>query len=80
MSSPEVIEDLLPAVQAGRVLLIGEFPGTNEYPALIADLVVNVVADSQPIVVGLEVPFNEPLDGETRPLPTAAAAWRWRNW
>ena len=29
-----------------------------------ADLVVNVLADSQPIVVGLEVPFNEPLDGE----------------
>ncbi len=64
MSSPEVIEDLLPAVQPGRVLLIAELPGTNEFPQLIADLVVNVLADSQPIVVGLEVPFNEPLDGE----------------
>lgn len=64
MSSPEVIEDLIPAVQAGRVLLIGEVPGTNEFPLLISDLVVNVLADSQPVVVGLEVPFTEPLDGE----------------
>ncbi len=64
MTPIDVIDDLLPVLQRGQVLMVGEIPGTREFPQLIADLVVNVALDGQPVVVGLEVPFNEPLDGE----------------
>ncbi len=45
------------------VLLIGEIHGTREFPELVAHLVTQVVSAGGSVVVGLEVPFNEPLDG-----------------
>jgi hypothetical protein len=60
----EVVDDLLPVLRRDQVLFIGEIPGTQEFPQLVADLAVSVVLDGQPLVVGLEVPFNERLDGE----------------
>lgn len=64
MTPIEIIDDLLPVLTQDRVLFIGEVPGTQEFPELIADLAVNVVSAGQPLVVGLEVPFNERLDGD----------------
>ncbi len=64
MTSLELIDDLLPVLRPDQVLFIGEIPGTNEFPLLIADLVLHAVSAGQPVVVGLEVPFNEALDGE----------------
>ena len=64
MTAVGTLDDLLPVLVRGQVLFVGEVPGTREFPQLIADLVINTAIDGQPIVVGLEVPFNEPLDGE----------------
>ncbi len=64
MTTIETVDDLLPVLQRDQILFIGEIPGTREFPRLIADLAVNVVLEGQPLVVGLEVPFNESLDGE----------------
>lgn len=64
MTPPTVLEDLLPLLGRGRVVLVGEIPGTRQFPELIADLAIVLAAESQATVVGLEVPFNEPLDGE----------------
>lgn len=64
MTPLAVLEDLLPVLGSNRVLLIGEIPGTRQFPALIADLALMLTADGQPTVVGLEIPFNEPLDGD----------------
>ncbi|MFW2380266.1 MAG: hypothetical protein ACN4GZ_00810 [Acidimicrobiales bacterium] len=64
MTARELIDDLLPVLGGERVLFIGEIPGTCEFPQLVADLALNAAVEGQPLVVGLEVPFNEPLDGE----------------
>ncbi len=64
MTAIETIDDLLPVLQRDQILFISEIPGTREFPQLIADLAVNVVLEGQPLIVGLEVPFNESLDGE----------------
>jgi hypothetical protein len=60
----DTIDDLVPVLRRDQILFISEIPGTREFPQLIADLAVNVVLEGQPLVVGLEVPFNESLDGE----------------
>lgn len=64
MTDLGVLDDLLPVLVRGQVLFIGEIVGTKEFPQLVADLVMNVAIEGQPVVVGLEVPFSEPLDGE----------------
>lgn len=64
MTPPTVLDDLLPTLAPNAVLLIGEIPGTREFPQLIADLAAVLAIESRPAVIGLEVPFNEPLDGE----------------
>ncbi len=64
MTALGTLDDLLPVLVSGQVLFIGEVVGTQEFPKLVADLVLNTAIDGQPVVVGLEVPFNEPLDGE----------------
>lgn len=64
MTPASVLDDLLPVLVPGTVLLIGEIPGTQEFPQLIADLAALLAIESRPAVIGLEVPFNEPLDGE----------------
>ena len=64
MTDLGILDDLLPVLVRDQVLFIGEIIGTKEFPQLVADLVVNVALEGQPVVVGLEVPFSEPLDGE----------------
>ena len=64
MTPLDTIDDLWPVLVPDRLLLIAEIPGTEQFPSLVADLATHVVLDGQPLVVGLEVPFSEPLDGE----------------
>ncbi len=64
MTDIDTLDDLLPVLVRGQILFIGEIVGTQQFPQLVADLVMNAAIDGQPTVVGLEVPFSEPLDGE----------------
>ncbi len=47
------------------MLLIGEIPGTDEYPKLVAETVDRVLASQSGIIVGLEVPLSEDVDTPT---------------
>lgn len=49
----------------GRVLLIGEQPGTNEYPDLVRRVVELVSAREHGIIVGLEIPMTEDVETPT---------------
>lgn len=43
----------------GRVLLVGEIAGTNEFPRLIGDIVELVLERVPQLIVGLEIPMTE---------------------
>lgn len=64
MISQATVADLVPILVPDRVLLIGEILGTREFPDLVTLLVAQVVSGGGSVVVGLEVPFNERLDGQ----------------
>lgn len=57
------IEDLRPLLRPGGVLLLGENPGTAEAPALVAALAEAALATNPEVIVGLELPMTEPVDG-----------------
>lgn len=57
------VDQLTPLLAPGGVLLLGEIPGTKEFPTLIFELAIRALATSHRLVVGLEVPLSEPVDG-----------------
>ena len=57
------IEELRPLLRPGGVLLLGENPGTVEAPALVAALADAALETNPEVIVGLELPLTEPVDG-----------------
>lgn len=64
-----VVDDLDPLLRPRQVLAIGEWHGTEEFPALITRLVDAAVARDLTVTVGLEVPCSE-IPGEVGPFWT----------
>lgn len=62
MSIDDALADLEPLLARRRVILIGEPPGTNEFPALVSAMVDRLVSSGTSVVVGLEVPMTEELE------------------
>ena len=62
-----VVDDLDPLLRPRQVLTVGEWHGTEEFPALIARLVDAAVARGLTVTVGLEVPCSE-VPGEFGPF------------
>lgn len=62
MSIDDALADLEPLLVRRRVILIGEPPGTNEFPALVAAMVDQLVASQIDVVVGLEVPMTSEIE------------------
>lgn len=72
-----MIADLDPLIGPGRTVAIGEVLGTNEFPALVADLATAAVARALDVVVGLELPMSEnPASGVFGPFWRRAEAYR----
>ncbi|MEM7275095.1 MAG: hypothetical protein AAF547_18585 [Actinomycetota bacterium] len=59
MSVEAVLGSLQPLLRPRSVLLIGELPGTEEFPGLIARLARSAVAQGLAVTVGLEVACSE---------------------
>ncbi len=57
------VDDLRPLLRPGGVLLLGENPGTVEAPALVAALAEAALETNPEVIVGLELPLTEPVDG-----------------
>jgi hypothetical protein len=53
------MSELLGKAAGHRILLIGEIHGTAEVPALVGDMAAQMLADDQPLLVGLEIPRDE---------------------
>lgn len=62
MSIDDVLSDLEPLLSRRHVILIGEPPGTSEFPALVEQMVDQLVASGTSVIVGLEVPMTEELE------------------
>ncbi len=58
----DALADLEPLLTRRRVILIGEPQGTNEFPALVAAMVDQLVASGTSVIVGLEVPMTEEIE------------------
>lgn len=72
-----VIADLDPVIRAGRIVAIGEVLGTNEFPALVVELVDEAIGRGLDVIVGLELPMSEdPAGGVFGPFWHRAAAYR----
>ncbi len=70
-------QDLEPLVQRRRVLLIGEPPGTEEFPALVLELARQGLASGHEVIVGLEVPMTEEVErGPVGPFWQRAAEFQ----
>lgn len=57
------IADLRPLLRPGAVILLGEIPGSAEVPAFVAELATETLRSSSEVIVGLEIPMTEPVDG-----------------
>ncbi len=58
----DVLADLDPLIEPSGVVLIGELLGTEQFPALVELIVDRCVERSIPSIVGLELPFTEPVE------------------
>ncbi len=77
MSRAVVLDDLAPLLQPRRLLLIGEPPGTIEYPALVDEIVDRVVGAGHEVVVGLEIPMTSEVElGPVGPFWTRNAEFQ----
>ena len=61
----QIVEELAQFLAPGHVLLIGEIPGTNEFPDLLRRVVKRVAAREHGIIVGLEIPLSEDVTTPT---------------
>ena len=62
MSMDDVLADLEPLLTRRRVIMIGEPHGTNEFPALVAEMVDQLVASGTSVIIGLEIPMTEEVE------------------
>ncbi len=62
MSLEVALSDLEPLMQRRRIVLIGEPAGTNEYPALVLEMVNRALGSGHEVIVGLEIPMNDEVD------------------
>ena len=54
-----IADEIADLLKPGRVVLVGEQHGTNEYPKLIADVIDRVLTSVDEVIVGLEIPLSE---------------------
>ncbi len=62
MSIELALSDLEPLLQRRRIVLIGEPPGTKEFPALVLEMAKRVLDEGNEVIVGLEVPMTEEVE------------------
>jgi hypothetical protein len=53
------LRDIPPPVAESRLLVFGEFHGSNEVPAFVGAYACGISATGRPLVVGLEIPSGE---------------------
>lgn len=61
----EVADLLAEFLQPGHLLLIGEIPGTKEYPQLVQHVIERVATRSDGVIIGLEIPLSEDVSTPT---------------
>lgn len=76
----EIVASLEPLIKPGRIVMIGEWHGTNEFPGLVELLVEQAVRSELSVVVGLEVPCSEQaaMDNLAGPASEVDGSW-WRR-
>ncbi len=61
-----VITGVVDLLGPGRVVLIGDVPGTRQFPLLVASAARRYSASGRDLIVGLELPMTEPVrEGRT---------------
>ncbi len=55
----QILSSLKPLIRPGRIVMIGEWHGTNQFPQLVERIVAKAMAQQLGVIVGLEVPCSE---------------------